>query len=784
MENVEKRTMRKCSSASSLNSHNTTHSLRSYNLNRQKALDKKKDSCNKEHIVSEWKANNLVIEFSTSAYELFKTLLQQNLLSSNTFSLKTTEGLDGQNAKIDTCMKVYNRLRDGSIGKTLKFVINLYHTSSRAVVNGNRVDLFVSDIYTDLCAKLSMQYEGLSVINKGIFDTLEHTCTLQHKEQQNHNDIEILKQNKAKQQHQRNNQINKPCISDSAKETLSFALSDRTNIGTTPSLTHQNNQGIKDINKETLAQESINICVCPLCNQEAGENTIECGQCQEWVHFSCGNISNPLIMNDKEYICPVCSDNLLYASTQTTGISLNEQEQIIDLSSESPQPCVVNRKRSLLDMTLPSSTATDISDGISMGPSPNKQTCPSNNISKDACMQKMPEEAGARSKQKKQQNRQNVKPNRENSLEKAYIGQLESEIGTLRSTLELYQKSHHLKQQKGITIDNPPSEQYHEPSSYVTHSSHYMNLEIKLLEQRMRSMETHITQSMQILQLQQSQMQMQMQAQLQQNLFHMQSNRQPHPMMHTMHPPPYQLPPRPPAQIYMHPVNPYMTNTIHQGQQLNNGIGNMQAHRYPAQQGPQLMNLSHRQYSRPEVVLPHGHINQINTNLDRNTSVHMSNVNQTVKPGVMYLEKKSENINPELFTHQNNRNENLDSMHQTNRSENINHGDRLDKNASSQTKSFKKMDQTEVNVNRSFLENTESVNKALPDQENSVINSQNGQGEIISCVAEIHTRPHSAISDDSCKPQNNYADHFLEIIPSTKKPPELLLIEETISNRE
>ena len=235
MENVEKRTMRKCSSASSLNSHNTTHSLRSYNLNRQKALDKKKDSCNKEHIVSEWKANNLVIEFSTSAYELFKTLLQQNLLSSNTFSLKTTEGLDGQNAKIDTCMKVYNRLRDGSIGKTLKFVINLYHTSSRAVVNGNRVDLFVSDIYTDLCAKLSMQYEGLSVINKGIFDTLEHTCTLQHKEQQNHNDIEILKQNKAKQQHQRNNQINKPCIADSAKETLSITLSDRTTIGTTPS---------------------------------------------------------------------------------------------------------------------------------------------------------------------------------------------------------------------------------------------------------------------------------------------------------------------------------------------------------------------------------------------------------------------------------------------------------------------------------------------------------------------------------------------------------------------
>ncbi|CAC5380588.1 unnamed protein product [Mytilus coruscus] len=250
-----------------------------------------------------------------------------------------------------------------------------------------------------------------------------------------------------------------------------------------------------------------------------------------------------------------------------------------------------------------------------------------------------------------------------------------------------------------------------------------------------------------------------------------------------MHPPPYQLPPRPPAQIYIHPVNPYMTNTIHQGQQMNNGIGNMQTYRYPAQQGPQLMNLSHRQYSHPEVVLPHGQINQINTNLDRNTSVHKSDVSQTVKPGVMYLEKKSDNINPELTIHQNNRSENLESMHQIDRSENIYHVDRLDKNASSHTKGFNKMDQIGVNVNKSFLENTEIVNKVLPDQEKSVINSQNGQGEIISNVAEIYTRPYSAMSDDSWKLQNNNADHFLGVLPSTKKTPELLLIEETITNR-
>ncbi|CAC5387524.1 unnamed protein product [Mytilus coruscus] len=189
MEVTEKRIIRKCASTSSLGAQHSTHVLRSYNLNHQKALEKKKVSCDKEHVVSEWKANNLVIEFSTSTYELFKTLLHQLLAKSTSYKPKTTEGVDYQNAIVDSCIKVYNRLRDGSMGRTLKFVINLYHTSSRVVVNGNRVDLFVSDIYGDLCAKLSTHYEDLSVINKGIFDTIDLTSISKTKEQQNHNDI-------------------------------------------------------------------------------------------------------------------------------------------------------------------------------------------------------------------------------------------------------------------------------------------------------------------------------------------------------------------------------------------------------------------------------------------------------------------------------------------------------------------------------------------------------------------------------------------------------------------
>ena len=36
-------------------------------------------------------------------------------------------------------------------GKMLQFVINLYHTTSLLLVNGSRTDLFLTDIYEDLC---------------------------------------------------------------------------------------------------------------------------------------------------------------------------------------------------------------------------------------------------------------------------------------------------------------------------------------------------------------------------------------------------------------------------------------------------------------------------------------------------------------------------------------------------------------------------------------------------------------------------------------------------------
>ncbi|VDH99667.1 Hypothetical predicted protein, partial [Mytilus galloprovincialis] len=293
-------------------------------------------------------ANNLVIEFSTSTYELFKTLLHQLLAKSTSYKPKTTEGVDYQNAIVDSCIKVYNRLKDGSMGRTLKFVINLYHTSSRVVVNGNRVDLFVSDIYGDLCAKLSTHYEDLSVINKGIFDTIDLTSISKTKEQQTNNDIQ--KDNNLGLpycQTSSSNLVENPCLTNGPPKALTMVTSCNESTGTSSDSAQDSITIVKN-NSVSAIQDSIHVhlCICPLCNQEAGENTIECGQCEEWIHFSCGNINNPSSMGDKVYVCPVCSDNLLYAPRQSPDKMSSHSN---DINSENSKTYAINRKRSVSD---------------------------------------------------------------------------------------------------------------------------------------------------------------------------------------------------------------------------------------------------------------------------------------------------------------------------------------------------------------------------------------------------------------------------------------------------
>jgi hypothetical protein len=103
--------------------------FKDYVLNKNKTIQKKHDACSKPHIEATLKAgNNLVLEFSTAAYELAKQTLSAILDKSMLYYGLVRNSEESSGANVDTCIKVYNRKGDNTQGKNLKFVINLYHT--------------------------------------------------------------------------------------------------------------------------------------------------------------------------------------------------------------------------------------------------------------------------------------------------------------------------------------------------------------------------------------------------------------------------------------------------------------------------------------------------------------------------------------------------------------------------------------------------------------------------------------------------------------------------------
>ena len=61
---------------------------------------------------------------------------------------------------------------DGFCGKMQKFVINLYHTTSVPLVDGSRTDIFLTDIYEELCSLMESICKQLDIINLNIANRL------------------------------------------------------------------------------------------------------------------------------------------------------------------------------------------------------------------------------------------------------------------------------------------------------------------------------------------------------------------------------------------------------------------------------------------------------------------------------------------------------------------------------------------------------------------------------------------------------------------------------------
>lgn len=91
--------------------------------------------------------NNVVIQLSTSTYELVRNNLKKFYDNHINYVASVTVSIDNTNLQIDETWRVNNRLKNGSVGKTHKGTMNFYHTKCIMLVNGKEATSKCLDEY-------------------------------------------------------------------------------------------------------------------------------------------------------------------------------------------------------------------------------------------------------------------------------------------------------------------------------------------------------------------------------------------------------------------------------------------------------------------------------------------------------------------------------------------------------------------------------------------------------------------------------------------------------------
>jgi len=249
---------------------------------------------------------NFVIQYSTGAYELAKTFIT-NIIQSpefqQTYANKTQDGKESSSAQVDMCIKIFNRKANGQVGGQLKFTVNLYHTSNTMNINGSRNDVFVNEIFDNLCDTIREQYGTLDIINETISSQLHNL-----------------------------RESSSTVIQNSLRTEL---VDKRSTNALCQTSTESNNTNIK-------SNTEYKTWTCPICELPVEEDCIACDSCDNWLHFRCAGIQSNDVRNvykNSGYICNQCNDELMYSCNTSTNTTLASKENHLkDVQAEQSQP--------------------------------------------------------------------------------------------------------------------------------------------------------------------------------------------------------------------------------------------------------------------------------------------------------------------------------------------------------------------------------------------------------------------------------------------------------------
>ena len=237
-------------------------SQRGYALNMDKAIQKKIETCNTEYkVLSEQKANNYIFYFSTAMYELYRTALVEHFRSCTSNEQTDTkisykDCSDQSGATVESQIKVYPK---GNLKQ--KYIINMYHTKSKIMVNGSEAHRF-SQEHSSITDKI-LQSEDVSKLDKDFRDHL----------------IDGLKSIKLQQ--------------PSAVSEINVEQPQ------SPQNTNIHNDDTDDA------------VPCLSCDELVISDGIFCDSCECWLHYKCENLTSAeverLTHSDDPYHCRTCN---------------------------------------------------------------------------------------------------------------------------------------------------------------------------------------------------------------------------------------------------------------------------------------------------------------------------------------------------------------------------------------------------------------------------------------------------------------------------------------------
>jgi hypothetical protein len=113
---------------SSLSPPKPATEIKDYELNVNKAIIKKLDYCQINHLEIEHKPrNNLSLRCSTSVYELLKTSLyelQEQILEKENLAIVVEKGTDKKNVEVERRYRLVNKHKNGKAWNQVKFTVN------------------------------------------------------------------------------------------------------------------------------------------------------------------------------------------------------------------------------------------------------------------------------------------------------------------------------------------------------------------------------------------------------------------------------------------------------------------------------------------------------------------------------------------------------------------------------------------------------------------------------------------------------------------------------------